>query len=348
MLEAVTRTTHARRRSLPLQTRTLGSSGLEVSALGLGCMGMTFAYGPAADTQEMVALMRAAVDQGVTFFDTAEVYGPRDNETLVGAALAPVRDRVVIATKFGFELDPHGGPKWVGLNSRPEHIRRSVDGSLTRLRVDTIDLLYQHRVDPAVPIEDVAGTVKSLIEAGKVKHFGLSEAGAQTIRRAHAVQPVTAVQSEYSLWTRQHERDILPVLEELGIGFVPFSPLGKGFLTGAIDERTTFDSADFRNTLPRFTPEARAANQVLVDLLSDIGRRRQATPAQIALAWLLAQKPWIVPIPGTTKRHRLDENVAAARLALSADEVAEIGRAAAEVPVFGARYPEHIEAMTGL
>jgi aryl-alcohol dehydrogenase-like predicted oxidoreductase len=331
-----------------LQTRRLGSGGLEVSALGLGCMGMTFSYGPPADRQAMIGLIRSAVDHGVTFFDTAEVYGPRDNETLVGEALAPVRNRVVIATKFGFELDPDGGPKWVGLNSRPEHIRRAVDGSLARLRVETIDLLYQHRVDPAVPIEDVAGTVKDLIHAGKVRHFGLSEAGAQTIRRAHAVQQVAAVQSEYSLWTRQHEKDILPVLEELGIGFVPFSPLGKGFLTGAIDANTTFDSTDFRNTLPRFTPEARAANQALVDLLSDIGSRRRATPAQIALAWLLAQKPWIVPIPGTTKRHRLDENIAAAALVLSADEVVEIGRAAAEVPVQGARYPEHIEAMTGL
>jgi aryl-alcohol dehydrogenase-like predicted oxidoreductase len=331
-----------------LQTRRLGSGGLEVSALGLGCMGMTFSYGPPADRQAMIGLIRSAVDHGVTFFDTAEVYGPRDNETLVGEALAPVRNRVVIATKFGFELDPDGGPKWVGLNSRPEHIRRAVDGSLARLRVETIDLLYQHRVDPAVPIEDVAGTVKDLIHAGKVRHFGLSEAGAQTIRRAHAVQQVAAVQSEYSLWTRQHEKDILPVLEELGIGFVPFSPLGKGFLTGAIDANTTFDSTDFRNTLPRFTPEARAANQALVDLLSDIGSRRRATPSQIALAWLLAQKPWIVPIPGTTKRHRLDENIAAAALVLSADEVVEIGRAAAEVPVQGARYPEHIEAMTGL
>lgn len=331
-----------------MQTRTLGSGGLEVSALGLGCMGMTFSYGPPADRQAMIGLIRSAVDRGVTFFDTAEVYGPRDNETLVGEALAPVRDRVVIATKFGFELDPNGGPKWVGLNSRPDHIRRAADGSLARLRVETIDLLYQHRVDPAVPIEDVAGTVKDLIHAGKVKHFGLSEAGAPTIRRAHAVQPVAAVQSEYSLWTRQHETDILPVLEELGIGFVPFSPLGKGFLTGAIDAQTTFDSTDFRNSLPRFTPEARAANQALVDLLSDIGRRRQATPAQIALAWLLAQKPWIVPIPGTTKRHRLDENIAAAALVLSADEVAEIGRAAAQIPVQGTRYPEHIEAMTGL
>jgi aryl-alcohol dehydrogenase-like predicted oxidoreductase len=311
-------------------------------------MGMTFSYGPPADRQAMIGLIRSAVDHGVTFFDTAEVYGPRDNETLVGEALAPVRNRVVIATKFGFELDPDGGPKWVGLNSRPEHIRRAVDGSLARLRVETIDLLYQHRVDPAVPIEDVAGTVKDLIHAGKVRHFGLSEAGAQTIRRAHAVQQVAAVQSEYSLWTRQHEKDILPVLEELGIGFVPFSPLGKGFLTGAIDANTTFDSTDFRNTLPRFTPEARAANQALVDLLSDIGSRRRATPSQIALAWLLAQKPWIVPIPGTTKRHRLDENIAAAALVLSADEVVEIGRAAAEVPVQGARYPEHIEAMTGL
>lgn len=331
-----------------MQKRTLGSGKLEVSAIGLGCMGMSFGYGPAGDTQEMIALLRSAVERGVTFFDTAEVYGPRTNESLVGEALEPFRGQVVIATKFGFELDPNGGPKWVGLNSRPEHIRKAVDGSLARLRVDAIDLLYQHRVDPNVPIEDVAGTVKSLIDEGKVKHFGLSEAGAQTIRRAHAVQPVTAVQSEYSLWTRQHERDVLPALEELGIGFVPFSPLGKGFLTGAITEDTKLDSTDFRSILPRFTPDARKANQALVDLLATIGRRKHATPAQIAIAWVLAQKPWIVPIPGTTTLHRLDENLGAAALQLTADDLRDIEGAASRITIQGARYPEAIEKMTGL
>jgi aryl-alcohol dehydrogenase-like predicted oxidoreductase len=331
-----------------VQKRTLGNGNLEVSALGLGCMGMSFSYGPAGDRQEMIALIRAAVERGITFFDTAEVYGPLTNEALVGEALEPFRGQVVIATKFGFELDPNGGPKWVGLNSRPEHIRKAVDGSLERLRVETVDLLYQHRVDPNVPIEDVAGTVKELIQAGKVKHFGLSEAGAPTIRRAHAVQPLTAVQSEYSLWTRQHERDILPTVEELGIGFVPFSPLGKGFLTGAITEQTTLDSTDFRSTLPRFTPEARKANQALVDLLARIGQRKNATPAQIALAWVLAQKPWMVPIPGTTKRSRLEENMAAATVELTADDLREIEGAASTITIHGARYPEALEKLTGL
>ena len=330
-----------------MQTRTLGTS-LEVTALGLGCMGMSFSYGPAPDRQAMISLIRAAVEHGVTFFDTAEVYGPRTNEDLVGEALEPFRGQVVIATKFGFELDPDGGPKWVGLNSQPAHIRKAVDGSLKRLRIDTIDLLYQHRVDPNVPIEDVAGTVKELIAAGKVKHFGLSEAGAQTIRRAHAVQPVTAVQSEYSLWTRQHEQDILPTLEALGIGFVPFSPLGKGFLTGAINEHTTLDSTDFRSTLPRFTPEARKASRVLVDLLTAIGQRKNATPAQMALAWVLAQKPWIVPIPGTTKLHRLEENLSATAVSLTADDLRDIEEASSKIAVHGARYPEAIERMTGL
>jgi aryl-alcohol dehydrogenase-like predicted oxidoreductase len=331
-----------------MHKRRLGKTNLDVSALGLGCMGMSFSYGPAGDTQEMIALIRSAVERGVTFFDTAEVYGPYTNEELVGEALEPFRGQVVIATKFGFELDPNGGPKWVGLNSQPAHIRKAVDGSLKRLRVEAIDLLYQHRVDPAVPTEDVAGVVRELIQAGKVKHFGLSEAGAQTIRRAHAVQPVTAVQSEYSLWTRQHERDILPTLEELGIGFVPFSPLGKGFLTGAINEHTTLDSTDFRASLPRFTPEARKANQALVDLLAAIGRQRKATPAQIALAWLLAQKPWIVPIPGTTKLARLEENVGGAAIELTADDLREIEDAASKITIHGARYPDAIEKMTGL
>ena len=330
-----------------MQQRTLGKD-LTVSAIGLGCMGMSFSYGPAKDTTEMVALLRAAVDRGVTFFDTAEVYGPFTNETLLGEALSPIRDRVAIATKFGFQLKPDGSPGFIGLNSRPERITQVADESLKRLKIDAIDLFYQHRVDPAVPIEDVAGAVKDLIQAGKVKHFGLSEPGAQTIRRAHAVQPVAAVQSEYSLWTRGPEAEILPTLEELGIGFVPFSPLGKGFLTGKIDESTTLDSTDFRNTLPRFTPEARRANQALVDLLKGIGDRNHATPAQIALAWLLAQKPWIVPIPGTTKLHRLEENIGAATLALSPAELDEIDRAASAIPIQGARYPEHIERMTGL
>jgi aryl-alcohol dehydrogenase-like predicted oxidoreductase len=331
-----------------VQKRKLGRSDLEVSAIGLGCMGMSFGYGPAADKREMIALLRAAVDRGVTFFDTAEVYGPFTNEELVGEALAPVRGRVVIATKFGFKLDPNGGPRWVGLDSRPEHIKEVAEGSLKRLKVDAIDLFYQHRVDPNVPIEDVAGAVKDLIQEGKVRHFGLSEAGAQTIRRAHAVQPVTAVQSEYSLWWRKPETELLPTLEELGIGFVPFSPLGKGFLTGKIDEKTTFDSSDFRNVVPRFTPEARKANHALVGLLARIAERKKATPAQIALAWLLAQTPWIVPIPGTRKLERLEENIGAAAIPLTPDDLREIDGAASKITVQGARYPEHLEQMTGL
>lgn len=333
---------------LNMQQRTLGGSNLNVSALGLGCMGMSFSYGPAADRTEMIALIRQAVEWGVTFFDTAEVYGPYSNEDLVGEALEPLREQVVIATKFGFEMKADGSPGFVGTNSQPAQIRKAVEGSLKRLRVDTIDLLYQHRVDPNVPIEDVAGTVKDLIQEGKARHFGLSEAGAQTIRRAHAVQPVAAVQSEYSLWTRQHERDILPTLEELGIGFVPFSPLGKGFLTGKITETTELGSNDFRSTLPRFTPEARKANRALVDLLAAVGQRRNATPAQIALAWVLAQKPWIVPIPGTTKVHRLEENLGASALELTADDLREIHSAAAAIPIQGARYPDAVEKMTGL
>ena len=325
-----------------MQKRKLGNSNLEVSALGLGCMGMSDSYGPPADRQEMVALLRSAVERGVTFFDTAEVYGPFTNEELVGEALSPVRDQVVIATKFGFKLNPGGG-----VDSRPEHIKEVAEASLKRLRTDVIDLFYQHRVDPDVPIEDVAGAVKDLIQEGKVKHFGLSEAGAQTIRRAHAVQPVTALQSEYSLWTRAPEAQVLPTLEELGIGFVPFSPLGRGFLTGKMDEKTTFESSDFRNALPRFTPEARKANQVLVDLLGEIAKQKNATPAQIALAWLLAQKPWIVPIPGTTKLHRLEENIGALDLELTPDDLGEIDRAASEITVHGDRYPEHMEKMTG-
>ena len=330
-----------------MQKRKLGNANLEVSALGLGCMGMTFSYGPAGDKQEMIALLRAAVDRGFTFFDTAEVYGPFNNEELVGEALAPFRGQVVIATKFGFKLDPNGGPRWVGLDSRPAHIKQVAEGSLKRLKVDTIDLFYQHRVDPDVPIEDVAGAVKDLIQAGKVKHFGLSEAGVQTIRRAHAVQRVTAVQSEYSLWTRGPEKELLPTLEELGIGFVPYSPLGKGFLTGKINENTTFDSSDFRTTLPRFTPEARKANQTLIALLGTIAARKKATPAQIALAWLLAQKPWIVPIPGTTKLKRLEENIGAAAIKLTSDDLREIDSAASKIQVHGARYPEHLEQLTG-
>jgi aryl-alcohol dehydrogenase-like predicted oxidoreductase len=330
-----------------MQNRQLGKSGLEVSALGLGCMGMTFAYGPAADTREMISLIRTAVDRGVTFFDTAEVYGPFANEELVAEALSPVRDRVVIATKFGFKLDPSRQRMWIGLDSRPEHIKEVAEGSLKRLKTDVIDLFYQHRVDPEVPIEDVAGAVKELIQQGKVKHFGLSEAGANTIRRAHAVQPVAAVQSEYSLWTKVPEAEVLPACEELGIGFVPFSPLGKGFLTGAIDEHTTFDQSDFRNGLPRFTADARKANRTLVDLLDRIGTRKKATPAQIALAWLLAQKPWIVPIPGTTKLHRLEENIGAAEIQLTDEDLREIDRAALEIKVHGARYPEHLEQMAG-
>jgi aryl-alcohol dehydrogenase-like predicted oxidoreductase len=310
-------------------------------------MGMSFSYGPPKDKQEMTALLRAAVDRGVTFFDTAEVYGPFANEELVGEALAPFRKQVVIATKFGFQLHPDGRPGWAGLNSQPKHIKQAVEGSLRRLKVETIDLLYQHRVDPNVPIEDVAGTVKELIQQGKVKHFGLSEAGVQTIRRAHAVQPLTALQSEYSLWTRTPEKEVIPTIEELGIGFVPYSPLGKGFLTGKIDETATFDSSDFRSTLPRFTPEAIKANQALIELLGRIGERKKATPAQIALAWLLAQKPWIVPIPGTTKLHRLDENIGAATVELTADDLSDIESAAAQITVQGARYPEKLEQMTG-
>jgi len=335
-----------------MQKRKLGKSNLEVFALGLGCMGMSFSYGPPADKQEMIALIRAAVERGVTFFDTAEVYGPFTNEELVGEALAPFRGQVVIATKFGFDLDPKFDPRGMQgpprLDSRPEHIKQVADWSLKRLRVDAIDLFYQHRVDPNVPIEDVAGAVKELIRQGKVKHFGLSEAGAKTIRRAHAVQAVTAVQSEYSLWWRQPEEGVLPTLEELGIGFVPYSPLGKGFLTGKIDESTQFASTDFRNRIPRFTPDARKANQALVDLLGEVGRRKHATPAQIALAWLLARKPWIVPIPGTTKLSRLEENIGAAEIQLTADDLREIDNAASKITVHGARYPEELQRMTGL
>jgi aryl-alcohol dehydrogenase-like predicted oxidoreductase len=331
-----------------MDTRRLGKSNREVSAIGLGCMGMSFSYGPPKDRQEMIALIRAAVERGVTFFDTAEVYGPFTNEDLVGEALELFRGRVVIATKFGFELHEDGTPGWVGINSRPKHITKAVEGSLRRLRVDAIDLYYQHRVDPNVPIEDVAGAVKDLIQAGKVKHFGLSEAGAATIRRAHAVQPLTALQSEYSLWTRQHEGDILPTVEELGIGFVAYSPLGKGFLTGAITETTDLASNDFRSTLPRFTPEARKANQALIELLNLVGRRKHATPAQVALAWLVARKPWIVPIPGTTKLARLDENIGAAAVALTASDLADIEEAASTITVHGDRYTEALEKMTGL
>jgi aryl-alcohol dehydrogenase-like predicted oxidoreductase len=329
-----------------MQKRKLGKSNLEVSALGLGCMGMSFSYGPPKDKKEMTAVLRAAVERGITFFDTAEVYGPYLNEELVGEALLPFRGRVVIATKFAYELKPDGSPGWIRLNSRPEHIKQSVEGSLKRLRVDAIDLYYQHRVDPETPIEDTAGAVKDLIQQGKVKHFGMSEAAAKTIRRAHAVQPVTAVQSEYSLWFRDRETDVLPTLEELGIGFVPYSPLGKGFLTGKMDENTPLDSNDFRSTLPRFTPENRKANQALVDLLGKIAQGKKATPAQIALAWLLAQKPWIVPIPGTTKVHRLEENIGAAAVELTTDDLREIEGAASKITVQGARYPDHIEAMS--
>ncbi|MBI2512281.1 MAG: aldo/keto reductase [Opitutae bacterium] len=329
-----------------MQKRKLGHNNLEVSALGLGCMGLSFGYGPAVPPSDAIALIRAAVERGVTFFDTAEVYGPFANEEVVGEALAPFRGRVAIATKFGFKIGPDGA-RLDGLDSRPEHIKAVADASLRRLKVDTLDLFYQHRVDPDVPIEEVAGAVKELIAAGKVRHFGLSEAGAPTIRRAHAVQPVTALQSEYSLWFREPETEILPTLEELGIGFVPFSPLGKGFLTGKIDARTQFAASDFRNVVPRFTPEARAANQAVVDLLATIATRLKATPAQVALAWLLAQKPWIVPIPGTTKLHRLEENLGAADLALSAADLREIDRAAAQIPVHGARYPEHLQKLVG-
>ena len=329
-----------------MKKRKLGKSRLEVSAIGLGCMGMSFGYGPPKDKQEMISLLRAAVERGVTFFDTAEVYGPFMNEELVGEGLAPFRQQVVIATKFGFKLDPKSG-RSNGVDSRPEHIKEVAEASLKRLRTDVIDLFYQHRVDPEVPIEDVAGAVKELIEQGKVKHFGLSEAGVQTIRRAHAVQPVTALQNEYSLWWRRPEQEALPALEELGIGFVPFSPLGRGFLTGKMNENTTFDSSDLRNTLPRFTPEARKANQALVDLLGEIAKRKNATPAQIALAWLLTQKPWIVPIPGTTKLQRLEENVGAAEIELTKNDLREIESAASQIEVQGARYPEHLERMTG-
>ncbi len=327
-----------------MQKRKLGN--LEVSALGLGCMGMSSGYGPPANKQEMISLIRTAVERGITLFDTAEVYGPFANEELVGEALAPVRDQVVIATKFGFKIGPKGQQS--GVDSRPEHIREVAEASLKRLNIETIDLFYQHRVDPDVPIEDVAGAVKELIQEGKVKHFGLSEPGVQTIRRAHGVQPIAAIQNEYSLWWRKPEEEVLPVCEELGIGFVPFSPLGRGFLTGKIDENTTFDSSDFRNIVPRFTPEARKANQAVVDLLAQIAERKKATPAQIALAWLLAQKPWIVPIPGTTKLHRLEENIGAVSVELTADDLREIDSAAAQITVHGNRYPEDMERRTGL
>ena len=329
-----------------MNKRKLGKN-LEVSAIGLGCMGMSFGYGPAPDKQQMISLLRTAVERGVKFFDTAEVYGPFVNEELVGEALAPVREQVVIATKFGFKRSSTDESRWSDLDSRPEHIKDVVEASLKRLRTETIDLLYQHRVDPNVPIEDVAGAVKNLIQEGKVKHFGLSEAGVQTIRRAHAVQPVTALQSEYSLWWRDPETEILPALEDLGIGFVPFSPLGRGFLTGKMNENTTFDSSDFRNTLPRFTPEARKANEALLDLLRQIAERKNATPAQISLAWLLAQKPWIVPIPGTTKLHRLEENIGAVEVELTSDDLRDIDTAASQITIQGARYPEQLQRMTG-
>jgi aryl-alcohol dehydrogenase-like predicted oxidoreductase len=332
-----------------MQKRKLGKSNLEVSALGLGCMGMSFSYGPPKDKKEMTTLLHAAVDRGITFFDTAEVYGPFTNEELVGEALAPYKGKVVFATKFGFDLSGSDHkPGAANVNSRPEHIKQAVEGSLKRLKVDKIDLLYQHRVDPNVPIEDVAGVVKELIQAGKVKHFGLSEAGAKTIRRAHAVQPLTALQSEYSLWTRTPEKEVIPTLEELGIGLVPYSPLGKGFLTGKIDENAKFDSSDFRSTLPRFTPEALKANQALIDLLATIAKRKNATPAQIALAWLLAQKPWIAPIPGTTKLNRLEENIGAVSIELTPEDLREVDAAASKIQVEGARYPERLEKMTGL
>ena len=330
-----------------MKKRKLGKSGLEVSAIGLGCMGMSFGYGPAKDKKEMIALLRAAVERGVTFFDTAEVYGPFTNEELVGEALAPFRDQVVIATKFGFKPASGDQSRWSDLDSRPEHIKEVAEASLKRLRTNVLDLFYQHRVDPHVPIEEVAGAVKELIDEGKVKHFGLSEPGVQTIRRAHAVQPIAAVQSEYSLWWRKPEEEVLPTLEELRIGFVPYSPLGRGFLTGKMNENTTFDSSDFRNILPRFTPEARKANQALVDLLGEIAKQKKATPAQIALAWLIAQKPWIVPIPGTTKLKRLAENIGAGSIELTAEDLRHIESAASKISVQGARYPEHIEEKTG-
>jgi aryl-alcohol dehydrogenase-like predicted oxidoreductase len=328
-----------------MKKRKLGKSGLEVSAIGLGCMGMSFGLGPAADKKEMIALIRKAVELGVTFFDTAEVYGPFTNEELVGEALGPVRKQVVIATKFGFAPGPNGGPRWSGLDSRPQHIKEVVEASLKRLKTDVIDLLYQHRVDPNVPIEDVAGAVKDLIKQGKVKHFGLSEAGVKTIRRAHAVQPVTALQSEYSLWFREPEAEVIPTLEELGIGFVPFSPLGKGFLTGTISEGTQFDKSDFRNIVPRFTAENRKANQAMVEVISKFAQQKKATPAQIALAWLLAQKPWIVPIPGTTKLHRVEENIGAAALELTPEDLRQLESAASKIAVQGARYPEEFQKL---
>src|SRR3984957_1126102 len=330
-----------------MKKRTLGKSGLEVSAIGLGCMGMSFGYGPAADRQEMISLIRAAVERGVTFFDTAEVYGPFTNEELVGEALAPLREQVVIATKFGFRPDSNGGPRWSGLDSRPEHIQEVAEASLKRLKTDVIDLFYQHRVDPSVPIEDTAGAVKDLIQQGKVKHFGLSEAGVGTIRRAHKVQPVTALQSEYSLWWREPEAEVIPALEELGIGFVPFSPLGKGFLTGKIGQDTQFHKTEFRNIVPRFTPENRKANQAVVHLIGRIAEQKKATPAQIALAWLLAQRPWIVPIPGTTKVSRLEENLEAVNIELTAEDLRDIDSAASKIKVEGARYPEHLQKMVG-
>ena len=330
-----------------MQKRELGKSNLEVSAIGLGCMGMSFGYGPAADKKEMMSLIRSAVERGVTFFDTAEVYGPFTNEELVGEALAPLRDQVAIATKFGFKPDPNGGPRWSGLDSRPEHIKEVAEASLKRLKTDVIDLFYQHRVDPNVPIEDTAGAVKDLIQQGKVKHFGLSEAGAETIRRAHKVQSVAALQSEYSLWWRGPEADVIPTLEELGIGFVPFSPLGKGFLTGKISEDTQFDKTDFRNIVPRFTAENRKTNQALVDLIGKFAQQKKATPAQIALAWLLAQKPWIVPIPGTTKLHRLEENIGAAAVELTREDLRQLETAASKISVQGARYPEELQKLVG-
>ena len=330
-----------------MRKRKLGKSNLEVSAIGLGCMGMSFGYGPAADKKEMISLIRSAVERGVTFFDTAEVYGPFTNEELVGEALAPLRDQVVIATKFGFKPDPNGGPRWSGLDSRPEHIKEVAEASLKRLKTDVIDLFYQHRVDPNVPIEDTAGAVKDLIQQGKVKHFGLSEAGVETIRRAHKVQPVAALQSEYSLWWREPDAEVIPTLEELGIGFVPFSPLGKGFLTGKISEDTQFDKTDFRNIVPRFTPENRKMNQALVDLICNFAQQKKSTPAQIALAWLLAQKPWIVPIPGTTKLHRLEENIGAAAVELTREDLRQLETAASKISVQGARYPEELQKLVG-
>jgi len=330
-----------------MKKRKLGKSNFEVSAIGLGCMGMSFGYGPAADKKEMISLIRSAVERGVTFFDTAEVYGPFTNEELVGEALAPLRDQVVIATKFGFRPDPNGGPRWSGLDSRPEHIEEVAEASLKRLKTDVIDLFYQHRVDPNVPIEDTAGAVKDLIQQGKAKHFGLSEAGAETIRRAHKVQSVAALQSEYSLWWREPEADVIPTLEELGIGFVPFSPLGKGFLTGKISEDTQFDKTDFRNIVPRFTAENRKTNQALVDLIGKFAQQKKATPAQIALAWLLAQKPWIVPIPGTTKLHRLEENIGAAAVELTREDLRQLETAASKISVQGARYPEELQKLVG-